>query len=79
MFIHGDYGIMDNVRQKQNTDYAKVQGSYTSLDNGYVGNGYWWLRSSVDYADWFVSDVNNNHGCTGNSVGVVPALRIVLS
>ncbi len=37
-------------RRALNTDYAKSQGACTSKSTGYVGNGYWWLRSPGDFS-----------------------------
>ena len=87
---NSDYGFnssfsnYDTARQKQNTDYAKSQGVWTSTSSGYEGNGCWWLRSPFYGESYYARSVNYS-GYAGNgsvvycaSYGVVPALRIKL-
>lgn len=78
------YSTYDSLRQKKNTDYAKVQGCWTSMSSGYEGNGGWWLRSpscnSCNYA-WSVfyyGGTNYEDIVKRASRGVVPALWIRL-
>ncbi len=79
-----EYGFGSSAdREKQATDYAKCQGTYSPKNGGYSGNGAWWLRSPSYYQD------NNAHRVseTGTvdlntvsvtSMGVCPALWIIL-
>ncbi len=79
---HTDY---DTMRQKKNTDYAKVQGCYTyTSSSSYYDNGYWWLRSPTNfYSDRVRSVDYDGYVSSSNSVdntyhGVVPALNLKL-
>ncbi len=79
-----DYMAYDIARQKQNTDYAKVQGCFTDEDVSYNGNGLWWLRSPNDYSSYSARFVNvvgdfNIYEVIRADMGIVPALRIQLS
>ncbi len=72
-------------RTALNTVFTKGQGAWTSLSEGYEGNGYWWLRSpggdsslasSVDFSgldDMFGRSVDDF------LIVVRPALRLNLS
>lgn len=72
-------------RTALNTVFTEWQGAWTSLSEGYEGNGYWWLRSpgsdssfasSVDFSgldDMFGRSVNDF------LIVVRPALRLNLS
>ncbi len=76
--------MTDSDRQKKNTDYAKCQGAFTSTDDRYSGNGYWWLRSPISYGSNRASHVNYYGFIVDRSVynsycGVLPALVIRLS
>ncbi len=79
------YSTYDVARQKKNSDYAKVQGCWTSTNSSYLGNGCWWLRSpsngSSDVAlnVGYVGRANNGYSVSNTDFGVVPALRIQLS
>ncbi|MBQ4444259.1 MAG: InlB B-repeat-containing protein [Clostridia bacterium] len=75
----------DAARRKQNTDYAKCQGAWTSTDSSYKSNGHWWLRSPY-YSDSSDARYVSYYGYAGNyrsvdltGYGVVPALKISLS
>ena len=75
----------DTARIKQTSDYAQVQGAYTSTSSSYLGNGNWWLRSPNDDYSYNASYVNY-YGSDGyfykvccTDYGVVPALTIMLS
>ncbi len=77
------YSASDTARRKQNTDYAKVQGAYTSTGTSYAGNGWWWLRSPYYYNSYYARDVyfdgnvyNGNFNVGSTIRGVVPALQI---
>ncbi|MBQ4444478.1 MAG: hypothetical protein II896_07485 [Clostridia bacterium] len=77
------YTDYDTARRKQNTDYARCQGAWTSTDSSYKGNGYWWLRSPYyDFSDYarFVDNYGYNNGfiVSFTDNGVVPALKIKL-
>lgn len=79
------YSDYDTARCKQNTDYAKCQGAWTSTDGYYKGNGYWWLRSP-GYDRSSGARFVRNYGYAASDVivlstlhGVVPALKIKLS
>ncbi len=74
------------VREKKTTDYAQCQGAYTVASGTYAGNGYWWLRSPIDYTSYVASLVYYYYGyvstldyVSGTYYGVVPALLIRLS
>ena len=77
-------GDFDTARRKQNTDYAKSQGAWTSTSSAYKGNGCWWLRSPpydtsthARYVDeWGYGGRECYVRITGK--GVVPALKIKL-
>ena len=74
----------DTARRKKMTDYAKVQGAYTSKSADYAGNGRWWLRSPDIFSSAYAHEIYDRGDVTGNSVtysfnGVVPALQIRLS
>ncbi|MCQ2743114.1 MAG: InlB B-repeat-containing protein, partial [Bacilli bacterium] len=49
--INADYGFETEFKTKSTarigkvTDYAKAKGSFASRTDGYVNNGYYWLRS----------------------------------
>ncbi len=76
-------GKEDEARQRENTDYAKCQGSWTETTN-YVGKGIWWLRSPTAVGSQYVScayadgrvDIHYNASYTGR--GIVPALYLQL-
>ena len=78
-------GNYDAARRKQNTDYAKCQGAWTSTDSSYKSNGFWWLRSpscySGDYARvvYYPGDADYGYYVRLTYYGVVPALKISLS
>lgn len=73
------------TRTGENTDYVKTRNAFTSVVDGSVGNGYWWLRSPGNqgnaaayvhfdgYGNQYGKDVD-----TGN-YSIRPALRIDLS
>ena len=73
------------TREAKNTEYAKEQGKWTSENDEYVGNGYWWLRSpgdlSIDVA--FVGDngfvVYYGNYVDYNNNAARPALHLNLS
>lgn len=75
-------------RMKKTTDYAKSQGACTSTSSSYLGNGYWWLRSPINYfsnyARYVYYDGNVNYSyyyydyVYSTSRGVVPTLQIQL-
>ncbi|GEM_PF-2928125 len=78
------YSIYDSARGKITTDYAKSQGAFTYTRLGFVGNGYWWLRSpSYNYSnrvrrvDYYGSAFDYDYVCVSD-YGVVPALKIKL-
>ena len=79
-----DYSDYDTARQKKTTDYAQVQGAYTSTSSGYAGNGYWWLRSpnptSKNAASVVLGSgsVKYYYDVYNITFGVVPALQILL-
>lgn len=52
-----DYDKYDKGRRAKNTEYAKKQGAWTETEQGYVGNGVWWLRSPGSPNN-YASDVN---------------------
>ena len=74
----------DTARRKQTSDYAQVQGAYTSTKSGYLGNGNWWLRSPYFFYSYYASCVSSDGFVDGGydvsytSGGVVPALTIML-
>ena len=88
--VNSSYGFSTSTsnsttRQKQGSDYCKVQGSWISNGFAYDGNGFWWLRSpyytSYSIYAWYVT----SDGGLGYSIhvhnttcGVVPALVISL-
>ena len=86
-----NYNKVSETRYSKNTEYAKMKGTYTNTDGGYVGNGWWWLRSpgaaSSDYPDYAFATVVSGYGwgvSPGNYVvhdtyAVRPALHINLS
>ncbi|MBQ7769647.1 MAG: hypothetical protein IJ373_00480, partial [Clostridia bacterium] len=75
----------DTVRRRQTSDYAQCQGAYTYSGGSYDGNGQWWLRSRDFSGDDCASGVNlagnadYGIGVYSTEVGVVPALKLVLS
>ena len=70
------------LRQKSITDFGRVKNIFIEDAKGYIGNGWWWLRSPY-YAN---SKINFDCGTYGNVVnriltvnsvaGIAPALRI---
>ena len=46
-----DGDTYDEARRCQSSTYAKAMGIYSATDTGYVGNGWWWLRSPGYSAD----------------------------
>ena len=82
--FNSSYRNYDTARRKQNTDYAKCQGAWTSTDSSYKGNGYWWLRSPNCNNSFYARSVSRRGGADDYRVyytnyGVVPALKISLS
>ncbi len=83
--FNSEYYDYDEARERQNTDYAKVQGAWTYTSSSYYGNGSWWLRSPYgDYSDYARYVFSDGYVDSGSSVyitnlGVVPALQIELS
>lgn len=86
--VNSSYGFStssssSSTRQKQGSDYCKAQGSWTSTTSGYVGNGYWWLRSPDDFNSYnarlvFVDGLLGGSDVYSTLYGVVPALVISL-
>lgn len=86
--VNSSYGFStssssSSTRQKQGSDYCKAQGSLTSTTSGYVGNGYWWLRSPYKYSitnAWYVHNDGSLRDLyvSNTDSGVVPALVINL-
>ncbi len=80
-----NYELNDSFRQKKLTAYAQSQGAYTCVDDGILGNGWWWLRSPYYESDGRMCGVYPNGYAFGNGAvynsrnGVVPALRIKLT
>lgn len=78
--FNANSGNYDTARRKKTSDYAQVQGAYTS----YLGNGWWWLRSprknDSNYASYVYNDggVGNHSRVDYTPSGVVPALTIML-
>ena len=85
----GEYGFStgtggSETRYKNTTAYARAQGAHTSSEEGYAGNGYWWLRSPsyeepfearfVDFKGFATYTYGVNHTYSG----IVPALKISL-
>ena len=83
--FNSNSGNYDTARRKKTSDYAQVQGAYTSTDSRYLGNGWWWLRSPRDDDGIYASgvycdgDVRSNYHVLRTNSGVVPALTITLS
>ena len=43
---NSSYGFTDyETREAKVTDYVKANGTYWSISNQYLDNGYYWLRS----------------------------------
>jgi len=83
--FNADCESEDDMRCKNNTDYARCLGCWTSKDSSFDGNGRWWLRSP--YYEFLRSarDVNERGMANDdfdrvflNSMGVVPAMWIKL-
>ncbi|MBQ4073544.1 MAG: hypothetical protein IJD50_07515 [Clostridia bacterium] len=78
-------GNYDTAMLKKTSDYAQVQGAYTSTDSSFLGNGWWWLRSPNSYDSDYAFCVHFDGGVVNGYVsdptrnGVVPALTIILS
>ena len=80
-----DHLNYDAARLKQGTDYACSRGVFMITDGLIKGNGAWWLRSPhLDYRDRaryvnVLGDVGSSGNVSDADIGVVPALRIILS
>ncbi len=80
----------DRFREREVSDYAKATGAYAhpekSADSAqnYYGNGWWWLRSPIDWSDDVACAVHVNGIVRYGSadyvslayIGVVPALKV---
>lgn len=44
-YFDPDPDAYDPARRAKVTAYAKAQGGYVSIDSGYAGIGWWWLRA----------------------------------
>lgn len=80
----------DRFREREVSDYAKATGAYAhpekSADGAqnYYGNGWWWLRSPIDWSDDVACAVHVNGIVRYGSadyvslayIGVVPALKV---
>ena len=82
--FNSSYINVDTARRKQNTDYAKSQGVWTSTSSGYEGNGFWWLRSPL-YNDsydarlvYYSGYADYDYYVRITFYGVVPALKLKL-
>ncbi|MBP3703395.1 MAG: hypothetical protein J6I65_06360, partial [Lachnospiraceae bacterium] len=73
------------TREAKLTDYAKVNGARHRIDEEYICNGDWWLRSpgknSCTAAGVSSSGLGDYYGCDVDRIGVTvrPALHINLS
>lgn len=77
------YLTVPEARQRKNTDYARSQGSFTSGNADYSGNGQWKLRSPYRTVPGTAHGVLENGEVRNSYIGltyygVVPALRIKL-
>ena len=88
---YGNYSFFSSeskygpLRKKQNTDYARAQGSRewentTSDDDTDTDNGFWWLRTKASYGacrcvqpDGFAERTQMPYR---SDIGVVPAIRV---
>ncbi len=74
----------DYIRWRKSSDYARAMGVWMSTGRGYVGNGYWWLRSPFYNGDKAVYQINaegklyESYRAAYANNGVVPALWIKL-
>ena len=70
----------NSTRLKQGSDYCKAQGSYTYSN----GKGSWWLRSPLNtnrgnaLCVYYGGNLGSNNVVYSTSVGIVPALWIIL-
>lgn len=82
--FNSSYSAYDTARRAQGSDYAKSHGLYVSTNSSYLGNSYWWLRTSGInqsdacnvYSDGYVN--GNGYDVDGTTVGVRPAFKIHL-
>lgn len=84
------FDTSSKTREAKNTEYAKKCGAWTSASSSYYGNGFWWLRTPGDLADYASSDASRvdesgygygySYSCVNlTNMAVRPALHINLS
>ncbi len=79
------FDVNSKTREVKNTEYAKSNGAYTINNSGYVGNGYWWLRSpgyysiNASYVHCYGLGYGYGNGVNYGYNGVRPALHLDLS
>ena len=85
---HGFYpggGIDDPARRFGSTLYAKARGTWYSPMDGYLGNGFWFMRTSgynlqnATYICDFGYIYNRGTDVTCNDAGILPAVRVDLT
>ncbi|MDE6908659.1 MAG: Ig-like domain-containing protein, partial [Lachnospiraceae bacterium] len=80
-----DGHIRDEARRCKSSTWAKAMGVYSDTRTDFIGNGWWWLRSSDSHENIATMEVNydgqvyeySNYVSDGN-YGVRPALKLKL-
>lgn len=79
--VSADLGFSaDEDRMAKATDYAKVQGAFTT-NSSYLGYAYWWTRSPNDHSHsatqvGFTGNIRGGSNITYTDTGVRPAITI---